>query len=112
MLVLVRKQGKRLKKTKYNVFHDGFIIFLFSFCIGQPRSSNYDRFSIYFFCPHGLWIGLLTAAVTQGAEVFFMTANLVISRCCFAENGTGLFISACRTCSTLFCPNSTIAILN
>ena len=105
MLVLVRKQGKRLKKTKYNVFHDGFIIFPFSFCMGQPRSSNYDRFSIYFFCPHGLWIGLLTAAVTQAtlryAEVFFMTANLVISRCCFAENGTGLFISACRTCSTL-----------
>ena len=64
--------------------------------------------SISFFCPHGLWIGLLTAVVTQVtlryAKVFFMTANLVISRCCFAEDGTGLFISACRTCSTLTRP--------
>ena len=110
MLVLVCKQGKRLKKTKYNVFHDGFIIFPFSFCMGQPRSSNYDRLSIYFFCPHGLWIGLLTAAATQATLRY--AEDLVISRCCFAENGTGLFISACRTCSTLVCPHSTIAILN
>ena len=108
MLVLVCKQGKRLKKTKYNVFHDGFIIFPFSFCMGQARSSVCDRFSIYFFCPHGLWIGLLTAVDTQVtlryAKVFFMTANLVISRCYFAEDGTGLFISVCRTCSTLTRP--------
>ena len=27
------------------------------------------------------------------------TANLVISRCCFAEHGTELFLSACLTCS-------------
>ena len=27
--------------------------------------------------------------------------NIVISRCCFAEDGTDLFIRACPTCSTL-----------
>ena len=29
---------------KYNVFHDGFVIFPFGYCMGQPRSSAYDRF--------------------------------------------------------------------
>ena len=36
--------------------------------MGQPRSSVYARFSISFFCPQGLWIGLLTAVVTQVSE--------------------------------------------
>ena len=34
----------------------------------QSRSSVYDRFSISFFCPQGLWFGLLTAVVTQVIE--------------------------------------------
>ena len=29
------------------------------------------------------------------------TVKVVISRCCFAEDGTDLFIRACRTCSTI-----------
>ena len=37
--------------------------------------------------------------------------NAAISRCCFAEEDKGLFVSACRTCSTLFFPLSTIKIL-
>ena len=32
---------------------------------------------------------------------------MVISRYCFAVDGTDLFITACRTCSTLICPHST-----
>ena len=31
---------------------------------------------------------------------------MVISRFCFAEDGTELFLSACRTCSTYFCSHS------
>ena len=31
---------------------------------------------------------------------------MVISCCCFAEDGTELFLSACRTCSTLIFPRS------
>ena len=33
------------------------------------------------------------------AQVVIKTVDVVISRCCFAEEGTDLFISACRTCS-------------
>ena len=39
-------------------------------------------------------------------------ANVVISRCCFAEDSTDLFIRACRTCSTIIFPHSTNQILN
>ena len=39
------------------------------------------------------------------------TVNVVISRCCFAENGTDLFIRACRTCSTIIFSHSTNQIL-
>ena len=46
------------------------------------------------------------------AQIFIKTVNEVISRCCFAEDGTDLFISACRTCSTLIFPRSTNQILN
>ena len=35
------------------------------------------------------------------APVVIKTVNIVISRCCFAEDGTDLFIIACHTCSTL-----------
>ena len=31
---------------------------------------------------------------------------MVISCCCFAEDGTELFLNACRTCSTLIFPRS------
>ena len=34
--------------------------------------------------------------------VFIKMVNVVISSCCFAEDGTDLFIRACRTCSTIF----------
>ena len=37
---------------------------------------------------------------------------MVISRCCFADDGTDLFISVCRTCSTLVFLHSTNQILN
>ena len=40
------------------------------------------------------------------------TVNEVISRCCFAADGTDSFISACRTCSTLIFTRSTNQILN
>ena len=46
------------------------------------------------------------------AQVVIKTLNVVISRCCFAEYGTDLFISACRTCSTLIFPHSTSQVLN
>ena len=36
------------------------------------------------------------------AQVVIKTVNEVISRCCFAEDGTDLFIGAFRTCSHLF----------
>ena len=42
------------------------------------------------------------------AQVVIKTVNEVISRCCFAEDGTDFFISACRTCSTLIFTWSTI----
>ena len=35
------------------------------------------------------------------AQVVIKTVNEVISRCCFAEDGTDLFTSACHTCNTL-----------
>ena len=35
------------------------------------------------------------------AQVVIKTVNVVISRCCFAEDTTDFFISACRTNSTL-----------
>ena len=37
---------------------------------------------------------------------------MVISRCCFADDGTDLLISVCRTCSTLVFRHSTNQILN
>ena len=39
------------------------------------------------------------------AQDVIKTANVVFSRCCFAEDSTELFISACRTCSTLLFPH-------
>ena len=45
------------------------------------------------------------------AQVVIRTVNVVILRCCFAEDGTDLFISACCTCSTLIFPPSTNQIL-
>ena len=44
--------------------------------------------------------------------MFIKTVKVVISRCCFAEDGTDLFIRACRTCSTIIFPHSTNQILN
>ena len=35
------------------------------------------------------------------ARVLIKTVNVVISPCCFAEDGTDLIVGACRTCSTL-----------
>ena len=46
------------------------------------------------------------------AYVVVKTAIVVISRCCFAEDGTKLCSSACRTCSTLIFYHSTNQILN
>ena len=40
-------------------------------------------------------------AVQLYAQVVIKKVNIVISRCCFGEDGTDLFINACRTCSTL-----------
>ena len=40
-------------------------------------------------------------AVHLYAQVVIKTVNIIISRCCLAEDGTDLFISACHTCSTL-----------
>ena len=45
------------------------------------------------------------------AQIVIKTVNIVISRCCFAENGTHLFKRACRTCSRLIFPHSTNQIL-
>ena len=45
------------------------------------------------------------------AQVVIRTVNVVILRCCFAEDGTDLFISACCTCSTLIFRPSTNQIL-
>ena len=37
---------------------------------------------------------------------------VVISSCCFVEDVMDCFMSACRTCSTIFFPHSTNQILN
>ena len=36
------------------------------------------------------------------AQVFINTVNVVISRCCFAENDTDFFIRACARAARLF----------
>ena len=46
------------------------------------------------------------------SQVVIKTVNEVISRCCFAEDGTALLISACCMCSTLMFTRSTNQILN
>ena len=46
------------------------------------------------------------------AQVVIKTLTLLLLRCCFAENSTDLFISACCTCSTLIFPQSTNQTLN
>ena len=46
------------------------------------------------------------------AQFVIKTVNEVILPCCFAEDGTALFISACCTCSTLIFTRSTDQILN
>ena len=46
------------------------------------------------------------------AQVIIKTVNEVLSRCCFVEDGTDLFISVCRTCSTLIFTRSTNQTLN
>ena len=46
------------------------------------------------------------------AQVVIKTVSEAISRCCFAEDGRDLFISACRTCSMLIFTRSTNQILN
>ena len=40
------------------------------------------------------------------------SCHMVVSRFCFAEDGTELFLSACRTCSTYFCSYSTNKIFH
>ena len=45
-------------------------------------------------------------------QVVFKTVNMVISRCCLGDDGTDLFLSACRTCSPLLFPHSINQILN
>ena len=45
-------------------------------------------------------------------QVVFKTVNMVISRCCLGDDDTDLFLSACRTCSTLLFPHSINQILN
>ena len=55
------------------------------------------------------WIGLPCSPLNQIHRikdfcvliVVTKTINVVISRCCFEEDGTDLFISACCTCSTI-----------
>ena len=37
----------------------------------------------------------------MNVHVVIKTVNIVISRCCFEEDDTHLFICACHTCSTL-----------
>ena len=34
--------------------------------------------------------------------MFKLSSYMVILSCCFGEDGTDLFVSVCRTCSTLF----------
>ena len=46
------------------------------------------------------------------AQVVIKTVNEIISRCCFPEDGTDLFISACRTCSSRIFTPSTNQIVN
>ena len=53
-----------------------------------------------------------TLKINGCTQVFINTVNVVISRCCFAEDGTDLFIRACRTWSTIIFPRSTNQILN
>ena len=43
-------------------------------------------------------------------QVDIKTVNIVISRCCFAEDGTDLFIIACHTWSTLIFLTRTIKL--
>ena len=86
-----------------------------------------DYFAIILSCSHftmfakNATTGLFCAPLNQiqgikdlrlYAQVVIKTINVVISRCCFAEDGTDLFISACRTCSSLIFPHSTNQILN
>ena len=60
------------------------------------------------------WIGVRDVKLNLWfyAQVVIKTVNEVISRCCFAEDGMDLFISACRACSTLIFTRSTNEILN
>ena len=57
-----------------------------------------------------LLLGSFSNDDENGKDKVIKTVNEVISRCCFAEDGTDLFISACLTCSTL--TRSTNQILN
>lgn len=41
-----------------------------------------------------------------------LTSNVLIPRCCLPEDGTELFLRACRTCSMLMFPHLTNQILN
>ena len=53
-----------------------------------------------------------SSSVQKFASKNINTVNVVISRCCLAEDGTDLFIRACCTCSTIIFPYSTSQILN
>ena len=46
------------------------------------------------------------------AQIVIKTVNVVISRCCFVEDGTDLLITASRTCITLIFPRSTNQTFN
>ena len=81
---------------------------------------NCDYFAIISSCLHFNeepcnWISpsaVNTLKINGCTQVFINTVNVVISRCCFAEDGTDLFIRACRTWSTIIFPRSTNQILN
>ena len=88
---------------------------------------NCDYFAIVPSCSHLTMLarnpttGLVCAPLNQiprtkdlplYAEVVIKTVNVVILRCCFPEDGTDLFRSACLTCSTLIFPHWTNQVLN
>ena len=54
---------------------------------------NCDYFAIILSCSY--------FTMDWSARVLIKTVNVVISPCCFAEDGTDLFVGASGTCSTI-----------
>ena len=87
----------------------------------DPIVTIFDCSILFAFCIVGKvrykWIGVRDIKLKYKdlwfyVQVVIKTVNEVISRCCFAVDGTDLSISAYRTCSTRIFTRSTNKVLN